>query len=128
MNIYNFGQLEKFTLIPSAAITADGNGTGVDLLAYEGDICIIMNSAAGTGNPDNTLDVKIQHSDDNSSFSDVTSGAFTQVTTAASVQKMVLNSDSLKRYIRAVKDVGGTTPSFIAGIVGVAVKKYLDQV
>ena len=125
MKGHNLGDvLQTLTLIPAAAVTGDGNGTGVDLQSYAGEICLILNSAAGTGNADNTLDIKIQESADNSSFTDVSGAAFTQVTTAASVQKLSLNKDELKRYIRAVKDVGGTSPSFICGLVGVAVAKY----
>lgn len=119
----NLGDLlQTLNLIPIATVTSDGNGTGVDLQEYEGEIAVIASVSAGTG--DHTMDLKIQDSADNSTFADVTGGAFTQVTTVASQQKISLNSDELKRYIRVVKDIGGTsTPTFLVGVVGAAIKK-----
>lgn len=117
-------QLQVGVIIPSAAIAANANGTGLDIQQYEGEVCFILNSALGTGNADNTLDIKIQDSADNSTgWADVSGAAFTQVTTAASVQKLSLVTDNVARYVRAVKTVGGTTPSFIAGCVLVGMKK-----
>lgn len=114
--------VQVLDMIPAAVVTADGNGTGVDLKEYEGDVAFVMDAGAGSG--DMTLDCKIQDSADNSSFADVTGGAFTQVTTSASVQKIVLKSDEIRRYVRAVKDVGGTSPSFALSIKGLGFKKY----
>jgi hypothetical protein len=117
-------KLQVMRLIPAAAITADGNGTGVDLQEYSGEMCAILDSAAGTGDPDNTLDVKLQDSADNSSFADVSGLVFTQVTDTAGIQKLSFNKDEVRRYVRAVKDVGGTTPSFVASCSLVGLKKY----
>lgn len=125
--INNLGDvLQAIRLLPAAAIIADGNGTGVDLLAYSGEMCAILDSAEGTGNADNTLDVKLQDSADNSSFADVSGLAFSQVddTAGGSIQKLSFNKDELRRYVRAVADVGGTTPSFVASCSLVGVKKY----
>lgn len=117
--------LQVLDIIPVASVTSDGNGTGVDLVSYAGDIAIVLD-CVNTAGTTPTMDIKIQESDDNLSFSDVTSGAFTQVTdAAASVQKLSLNKDALKRYIRAVKDIGGTnSPAFLVSVKGYAFKKY----
>lgn len=101
-------------LAAAAAVTAGVNGAAFDLRPYDGDIRLALSSAAGTGtNP--TLDVKIQHSDDGTTWTD--SGVtFTRVTTAAAGEVLVLTAERFKRYIRAVDTVGGTTPSFARAI------------
>lgn len=116
--------LTLLNLFPSAARTATANGTGVDLQQYSGDVAVILDSAAGTGTAP-TLDVKLQDSDDNSTFADVSGATFTQVTNAAaSQQKIVVNKDAARRYVRAVATIGGTSPSFTFSVNAVGVKKY----
>lgn len=53
----------------------------------------------------------------------VTGSAITQVTTTASIQKISLDSNQMKRFIKLNIDVGGTSPSFLISAVGAAVKK-----
>lgn len=98
------------SLAAVATVTENGNGAAFDLRAYDGDIRLVLDSTA-TGGADETLDVKIQHSADNSTWAD--SGiAFAQVTNAAaSYQVLAVNADKFKRYIRAVDTVAGTTPT-----------------
>lgn len=111
-------------LFPSAARTSSANGTGVDIADYEGNAAVVLDSAAGTGTSP-TLDVKIQDSDDNSTFADVVGATFTQVTgAAASQQKKVIALDKTRKYIRAVATIGGTTPSFTFSVNILGVKKY----
>jgi hypothetical protein len=117
-------QLQLVALLPAAVVTASGNGTGKDLQQLDGEIGVILDSAGGTGNADNRLNVKLQESDDNSTFSDITGGAFTQVAVTASQQKISLNKNELKRYVRAVKTVAGTTPSFVVSVSIVGINKY----
>lgn len=88
------------------------NGTAVDLAQYEGTVLVVLDSAAPAAG--GTLDVKVQESDDNSSWSDVAvasivGGAFTQVTVGggASVQSRYFDKTAVKRYVRAV-GVGAT--------------------
>ncbi len=76
-------------------------GTAVDVLGYSA----IVNFDAGTNGATGTVDVKIQESDDNVTFTDWTGGAFTQVTTANDniiYEKAYTGS---KRYIRPVAKV-----------------------
>lgn len=115
--------LTLLNLFPSAARTATANGTGVDLQQYSGDVAVVLDSAAGTGTSP-TLDVKLQDSADNSTFADITSATFTQVTGTAAQQKIVINKDAAKRYVRAVATIGGTSPSFTFSVNAVGVKKY----
>lgn len=116
--------IDALELVPGARTTTTGNGTGVDIRDYEGIATIILSVGAGGGTTP-TLDIKIQDSADNSSFTDVTGKAFTQVTTTASKQTMSLDIDNVRRYVRAVKTVGGTSPTFDGSVVMVARKKFL---
>jgi len=112
-------------LAPAASRTSTLTGTGIDVLEYEGVALVLLNASAGTGtNP--TLDVKLQHSDDDSTYEDVTSGTFTQVTDAAEsagVKVMKLNVSDLKRYLRVIGTIAGTTPSFDFGVEFVGITK-----
>jgi hypothetical protein len=116
-------------VLVAQSINANVNGPAFDLLPYEDKAIIALNAGALTGtNP--TLDVKIQHSADGSTgWADVvlspqgTNLSFGQVTTAASAQQIEFNTSDLKRYIRAVATVGGTSPAGVAGVSIVAQKQ-----
>jgi len=118
--------LDKLALIaghPTAARTSTGQTSGIDLKNYDGDVVFLLDSAAGTGTSP-TLDVTIEDSADNSSFAAISGAAFTQVVDAASAQKLVVNKDSARRYVRIKYTVGGTTPSFTFSVNAVGVLKY----
>jgi hypothetical protein len=118
-------QAVGLVLAQAARRTSTLTGTGIDVLAYEGVALVVLNASAGTGtNP--TLDVKLQHSDDDSTYADVTGGTFTQVTDvagSAGVQVKKINVSDLKRYVRAIGTIAGTTPSFDFGVEFVGIKK-----
>ena len=113
------------TLLPAVSRASTTNGTGVDLVDYEGVAAVYLDAAAAGGG---TADFKLQESDDNSSWADVAAadivgGAFTQVTTGgASLQTRYINISDRKRYIRGVVTIV-TGPS-VAGFELVAQKKY----
>jgi len=112
-------------LAPAASRTSTLTGTGIDVLEYEGVALVLLNASVGTGTSP-TLDVKLQHSDDDSTYEDVTSGTFSQVTDAAEtagVKVMKLNVSDLKRYLRIVGTIAGTTPSFDFGVEFVGITK-----
>lgn len=122
----NFGDhLTVLDVEHVADLTASSTTTSsIDLQSYSGQLALVLDAhkVAGT-NP--TLNVKIQDSADDSSYADVSGAAFTQVTTADSVQKMVLSKDGLRRYIKAVIAIGGTSsPEYLVSVKGLAVKKY----
>lgn len=111
-------------ILPGVRVTATGNGTGVDLLDYEGDMAFTLLSSAGGGTTP-TLDVKLQDSPDNSTWADITGATFTQVTDAADAHERILvDLDAADRYVRAVKTVAGTTPTFDCGLTAIGFKKY----
>jgi hypothetical protein len=103
----------------SKANTAAATGSGVDLQAYEGPVVITQDHGASTG----TLDGKIQDSADNSSFADVSGLTFTQETTTAGIQKLVVQSKQVRRYIKYVGTVG-TGPQ-VVGVSMLAVPKIV---
>lgn len=104
-------------ILPPAARTADENSAGIDTAAYgrarEAVILLDIGAVSGT-TP--TLNVKIQHSPDNATWVDLPNGAFPQKTAAGLSELAIKGFD---RYIRAVHDVGGTSPSFTAAILAV---------
>ena len=119
--------VEKLDLIaghPTAARTATGQTTGIDVKDYDGDLIFILDSAAGGGSSP-TLDVTIEDSADNSSFSALSGAAFTQVTGTASAQKLSIDKDNAKRYVRIKYTIGGSSgQSFTFSVNGFGLKKY----
>ena len=114
-------------LAAAARRTTTLTGTEIDVLPYEGVALIVLNASAGTGTTP-TLDVKLQHSDTTTSgdFADVTNGTFTRVTDVsgtAGVQVMRVNVSDLKRYLRVIGTIAGTTPSFDFGVEFIGIKK-----
>ena len=92
------------------AVTEDANGTAFDRLWMPHTPVVFCLAVSGTiSGTSPTCDVKIQGSNDNgSNWSDIVS--FTQVTTSASKQyKRALVP---YKQVRAVVDVGGTSPSY----------------
>ncbi len=83
-------------------------GTAVDVLNSQ--VLVLLES--GTNGEGGTVDVKLQHSDDGSTYTDVTSGAFTQVTVANdnAIQEKAYTGG--KQYLKAVATVAGAACSF----------------
>lgn len=120
MSQFNFpGNATTVVLLAAAscANTAAATGTGVDLQDYEGPVLITQNHGVSTG----TLDGKIQDSADNSSFADVAGLTFAQSTTTADVQKLVVQSKQVRRYIKYVGTV--VTGPQVVGVTMSGVKK-----
>lgn len=115
------------TIRPQAA-TASVNGSGVDTLGYNSAAFILEVGAVSGTTP--TLDVKIQESDDNATFTDVAGATFTQVT--ASNNSQILRVEGLgtdrKRYLRAVATIGGGTPSVTFAVVALLGRAFQNPV
>jgi len=118
------GELLASNLI-AGTYTADANGAGADLQGYQGVLKIVLDSGAGGGTTP-TLDVKIQDSADNSTFADVLGKVFTQVTGAsASIQSLAIDTRAVRRYIRAVLAITGTSPTFGLAVAVVGQKQIM---
>lgn len=127
----NLEKLEHFALAPTASRAANLDGTSVDLREYSGDVVLILDVAAGGTS---TCTVTLQDSADNVTFANISAEfvrngaaqaagtvAFSQASTTASKQTIVLNKDGIRRYVKAVSAEAGT---HVYSVNGVGVKKY----
>tara|TARA_R100000657_G_C4646220_1_gene91256 strand:+ start:155 stop:538 length:384 start_codon:yes stop_codon:yes gene_type:complete len=120
----NLEKLEISAAVASASVSATATSSAIDLKDFDGDVLLVLNSAAGTGSSP-TLDVKVQDSDETGgTYGDLSGAAFTQVTTSASLQTLEVNKDECKRFIKLVQTVGGSSPVFVYGISLIGAKKY----
>jgi hypothetical protein len=128
--LHNLGSKSYLgTLLACDARTASANGTGFDLEGSngaEGEAIVILASDAASAGTDPTLDVKLQESDSSGSgYTDISGATFTQVTDSQALEKITINTNDVKRYLRAVGTIGGTSsPAFTYSVALVYGKKY----
>jgi hypothetical protein len=110
-----------FVVHPKGAETATGeDATAVDGGATPGATSeswaayLHVFAVAGTGTP--TLTARIQDSADNSTFADVTGGAFAAKTAIGSERIAGAAGATLRRYVRSARVISGTGPSITYGI------------
>lgn len=104
-----------FATSTGVSTSANLSGSSVDLAPNVSNVVsaiLVCGNAAGTSP---TMDAKIQESTDGTTWTDVTGGAFTQVTTSNQLQ--VLPFKPTKRYVRSTGTVGGTSPVFEATVL-----------
>lgn len=116
------------SLVP-ATRTASANGTGVDTLGYTSGMAVILAGDIDTASGDETYSFKVQDSADNSTFADVTS-ATTTVTADNDVKVIRLDGlgTSIRRYVRVVATLAGTTPSWPGSAVIALGRAYTKPV
>ena len=121
----NYGDNSQLVaLIPSNTITATTTGSAVDLLQYTNEVAVILNCSAGGA--DATCNVKLTHSDTSGgSYTDVTGATFTEVGNTASVQKLSVNKNEMKRFVKAVCTVAGTA-SYKIGVELIGEYQYVS--
>ena len=120
-------QLQTIALLPMQDIAATGDGTGIDITDFVGQAAVTL-SAKNVAGTTPTLIVKLQDSANNTDFADIAGAVFTTVTEAgtkaATLEKITISLDSARRYIRAVKTIGGTSsPQFLVSCTAVGVKQ-----
>lgn len=101
------------SLVP-ATRTASANGTGIDTKGYNDACAVILAGDIDLTTGDETYAFKIQDSADNSTFADV-SGLTTTVTADNDVKLIRiagLGGVTIRRYVRVVATLAGTTPSW----------------
>lgn len=115
------GTLVKDALAPKLLdaenVSASGNGASIDLGGPMLEVRIELVVAGTVTGTTPTLDVEIQSSDSSTFASGVVShGRFKQLAAAdaSSAATHFLQAFVPKRYVRAVKTVGGTSPVFNA--------------
>ena len=96
--------------------TATFNSTSLDTKDYEGDILVTEDVSTVSGTSP-TLDGKIQDSADDSSFADVTGYTYAQRTATGAPATVRVDKRKVRRYIRYVGTIGGTSPSFALSVV-----------
>lgn len=105
---------ETKTLYSNASFTSTANGSSVCLPRLSDDFVFYLKAINGAGSSP-TLDVKVQHSDDESNWVDLDGMSFTQATSGTSTQFKQLNSAAVHvlRCVRVVATIGGTSsPSY----------------
>lgn len=108
---------ENQSLAPDSYIVADNYtshvGDGIEVLGYEA----IVNLNSGTNGGGGTVDAKIQESDDDTTYTDWTGGAFTQVTEANDNAVQEKAYTGVKQYVRVVAKVLVATCDFSATVI-----------
>ena len=125
MTILNLGtKTTVLSLLANDVVTATGTGSAVDLQLYEGDIAVILDAEAGGAGI--TYAVKLTESDSSGgTYTDVTGGAFTTTTAnTALVEKISVNTDGMKRFVKASVTVAGGTGAGAVSVVALGSKKY----
>ena len=124
MTVQNLGtKTTLLALSPNDVVAASANRTGVDLVDYEGDIMAILDAEAGGASI--TYAVKIQDSADDSTYADVSGLAFTTTDANTALRETLrINSDEVRRYIRAVITVAGGSGAGAVSVVALGSKKY----
>ena len=104
------------SIAPGAHVVAADysiEGTGIDVSGYDA----IVNLVSGTNETNGTVDVKIQESDDDSTYTDWTGGAFAQITTSNDNTTYEKEYTGTKQYIRVVATVAVATCSFGVNVI-----------
>lgn len=97
-----FDDVKPVQSVRAQSVSGTVNGTGVDTAGFDEALAIFD---CGTITASGTLDVKIQESDNNSTFTDVSGAAFSQKTPSndeAIYSGRIKCDGSRKRYLRAV--------------------------
>ena len=98
-------------------------GSSIDVFGYD----VVVNLNAGTNGSGGKVDVKMQDSEDETIWTDVTSGAFTQVTEANdnAIQEKAYTGP--KHYLRVLSTVATATCDFAVDVVKYAIYSTEDD-
>jgi protein-disulfide isomerase len=109
--MYQLTSLLILALAAAQRITASTPSAGVDISNVAGNAYLVLNASATEG-ATQTADFKLQHCDTQGGTYTDTGITFTQVTNAApSMQKVLANTDGLKKFVRVMPTLGGTSPA-----------------
>ena len=104
-----------------------GGGAGGLLAGFSGiTIGSGITVTIGAGGAGATCNVKLTHSDTSGgAYTDVTGATFTEVGNTASVQKLSVNKNEMKRFVKAVCTVAGTA-SYKIGVELIGEYQYVS--
>lgn len=105
------------SVTPAALASGATNGAGVDTTGFESVTLEAVSGAQGGTSP--VLTFKLQDSPDNTTWTDVAAGsvlgAAANLITVAATSTGTLGYLGSQRYVRAVANLAGTTPTATAG-------------
>lgn len=127
--LHVLGKALLLSLAATATRTTSSTGSGVDMIDYEGQIAVVVDSSASAAT--GTFDHFLEECDTSGGtytavpVAALAEGAFTQVTNAAASQQVRhLDIADRKRFIRAAWTAGGGSPSAGFSVHVLAQKKY----
>lgn len=130
-NVYLGSDLNVINAFPIASVTASGDSTAFDMKNYDGQCAIVADVSAPVAGTNPTLDVSLKESDALAgTYTSVSStkfigGAFSQVTSLASMQKRAINKTAIKRFLKFSVTIGGTvSPQYLLSAKILCDKKY----
>jgi len=116
------GELTVATVSDIAARTSTVTSSAYDTQDFKGTLTILQQVGTVSGTSP-TLDGKIQDCDTSGgTYADVSGLTFTQVTASNNAQSLRCPTRGLRRYIKYVGTIAGTTPSFAMGVVAIGQK------
>lgn len=105
--------------------TASIGGSSFNIKDYDGNFIVTQYSESTNGATVKLNGKLIQSADGSTNWTDVPGGAFTEVgnTVGGAFESIVIESDSLQKYIAYTGIITGTTPSFAVGVSFAGYKK-----
>lgn len=99
------------------ARTATFTGSWIDVRGYEGDLVFQLHVGSVSGTTP-TLDAVLRQADNSggSSPTNITGGAFTQVTATNAIETIVVPANAVQGWVNCTSTIGGTTPSFTMAV------------
>ena len=117
--------VQQISLLAALQRTGTGTtlGTGQDVSSLEGMGIATLDCSFVSGT--STLTVFLEESDTvGGTYTAVANGAFTVVGVASSVQKVSVEIQATKKFVRARGDAAGTSPVYTWGVQLLGFKKY----
>jgi hypothetical protein len=137
MYAYLPNQLRIEASIPAKSVSATENGAAIDISDTEGSLLVVVSSPVASAS--DTVTYTVQHSYNGTTgweavpaaaLIDPETGApdtFTQVTDAVAVfETLGLKRDSLRRFVRVVATIAGSTVTAIVSGYIIAQRKYTE--
>ena len=114
--IANAPASQEHTLLELGTRTATGNSTGIDISDYEGLVEIKIGFAVVSGTtPSDTITIEtsaVIGSGYAAATTPAGAAAAFAAQTATGIQRLVMDCNGLKQFVRLAHVISGTTPSF----------------
>lgn len=113
----NFGdQVNIINIHPIASISTSADSTAVDMNAYDGKCAAFIEAKSASADPTSTLNIKLKESaTSGGSYTDVSGGGFTQITSADATQSILFNKNATMRYLKLSRTFVGPSAYYLSG-------------